>query len=144
MIGPMLSAVAIRTLSLPICLKIRTVLTLIRHHEGEQQLKWSKIISQQCLSFQILHVLHLLSKITTGSDLSRFLFVVCCPLCISAGINQTLLRWVPSQEGHESGPSTPHHRPLRLGDEDARYMWPEIGCCLQEQEDVTTSNIYTQ
>lgn len=66
MIGPMLSAVAIRTLSLPICSKILTMLTLIRHHEGEQQLKWSKIISQQCLSFQILHVLHLLSKITNG------------------------------------------------------------------------------
>ena len=66
MIGPMLSTVAIRTPSLPICLKIHTALGSVRHRKGERQLKWSKTIPQQCLFFQILHVLHLPSKTTNG------------------------------------------------------------------------------
>lgn len=66
MVGPMLSAVALRTMTLPICWKIHTVLSLVRHHKGERQLKGSKTISQQCLFFQIFHVLHLLSKVTSG------------------------------------------------------------------------------
>lgn len=66
MIWPMFSAVAIRTLSLPICLKIHTAPRSVRHHKGDHQLKWSKTTSQQCLSSQILHVRHLLSKITNG------------------------------------------------------------------------------
>lgn len=66
MIGPMLSAGAIRTLSLPICLKTHTALSSARHYKGEHQLNRSKTLPQQCLFFQILHVLHLCSKITNG------------------------------------------------------------------------------
>lgn len=63
MFGPMLSAVAIRTQSLPICLKIHTALSLVRHHKGEHGVKLCPI---NIYFFQILHVLHLLSKITKG------------------------------------------------------------------------------